>query len=241
MIRTDSKNSFILYNDYEKYFKQLTDTETASVLFAVFAYSKNGDEPESLTPMAAMVFSFIRDQLDRDMEKYRQICEKNRKNSLKRFEKKSSADNGGYRPTSTDIHNDNDNVNETDTDTDNVTDTDNERSPQGGGGEITEADFEEFWREYPKHNGTEEAKQVFFEAVYTREDLARLTELVGKWKRSSKWREEGGRWIKRADKFLTDIFPAGELPPNFEEEDHWEEFFQAALRRRDRIMSETPG
>ena len=237
MIITDAKTSFILYTDYEKYFRQLTDSEAAAVLFAVFAYASGGEDPEGLTPMATMVFSFIRDQLDRDMEKYRKMCERNRKNSHKRFEGKVSTDNGGHPPISTDILNDNDNDtdndNETDNDNDNDTDTDNERRPEVGA-----ADFEEFWREYPKHVGRKEAMAAYFEAVHTRDDAARLMELLGKWKRSEHWKEEGGKWIRRADKFLVDVFPTEDLPPNYEVEEHWNDFFEAALRRSEQYGRE---
>lgn len=227
MIITDAKTSFILYTDYEKYFRQLTDSEAAAVLFAVFAYASGGEEPEGLTPMATMVFSFIRDQLDRDMEKYRKMCERNRKNGASGGRPKKTQ-SVSEKPTETlnDNDNDTDNDNETDTDIDTDTDNENERRPEVGA-----ADFEEFWREYPKHVGRKEAMAAYFEAVHTRDDAARLMELLGKWKRSEHWKEEGGKWIRRADKFLVDVFPTEDLPPNYEVEEHWNDFFEAALRR----------
>lgn len=247
MIITDSKNSFILYNDYEKYFRQLTDSEAASVLFAVFAYSKDKTEPNTLSPMAAMVFSFVRDQIDRDTAKYRQMCEKNRKNAKSRYEKAATACDR-MQPQPTACLNDNDNDNDIDTDTDNDTDNDtdtdtaNDNEQCGGGeAEVSEGDFLAFWRNYPKHNGKREARQAFFEEVRSREDLDRLKELTEKWKRSTKWTEENGRWIMRADRFITDIFPTGDLPPNYEKEEHWAEFFDAAVRRGEQYMNEVCG
>lgn len=77
---TESKNSFILYKDYEKYFSQLEMNERGLLITAIFDYQINGTVPESLSPAAFMAFSFMRDQFERDLEKYRKRVEKNRSN-----------------------------------------------------------------------------------------------------------------------------------------------------------------
>ena len=56
-------------------------------------------------------------------------------------------------------------------------------------------------------------------------------ELLGKWKRSDEWKRDGGRWIKRADRFILDIFTAEESPPEHGGSFDTDEFFEAALRR----------
>lgn len=116
----EKKNSFILYTDYMEYFEMLSPTEQSSLIMAIFAYQKNGDEPTSLTPTANMAFRFIKDQLDRDREKYEKICEKNRENVMKRYNKSTTV-----------YHNDTETENENYTDT--VTDTDNDGSAVKGG------------------------------------------------------------------------------------------------------------
>ena len=77
---TESKNSFILYKDYENYFSQLEMSERGRLITAIFDYQINGTVPESLSPAAFMAFSFMRDQFERDLEKYRKRVERGKVN-----------------------------------------------------------------------------------------------------------------------------------------------------------------
>ena len=72
------KKSFVLHKDYHNQIKKLPDEDAAALLRAIFAYV-NGEEVGELSPLADMVFSFIRAQLDRDAEKYKIRCEKSKK------------------------------------------------------------------------------------------------------------------------------------------------------------------
>ena len=83
MISTEDKKSFVIYNDYEKYFAQLDLTERGRLITAIFDFQINGVEPEELSPAAYMAFSFMRDQFRRDAEKYRRRVERSRKNGAK--------------------------------------------------------------------------------------------------------------------------------------------------------------
>lgn len=76
----ESKNSFILYKDYERYFSQLDMSERGELITAIFDYQNDGVVPDHLSPAAFMAFSFMRDQFERDLEKYRKRLEKNRSN-----------------------------------------------------------------------------------------------------------------------------------------------------------------
>jgi len=79
----DTKHSFIIYHDYEKYFTQLNLTERGRLITAIFNFNINGVEPEELSPAAYMAFSFMRDQFIRDNEKYQKRLERCRKNGAK--------------------------------------------------------------------------------------------------------------------------------------------------------------
>ena len=70
------KNSFVLYTDYKQHINLLSVEDKAKLLDAIFEYAE-GNEVE-LDGMALMAFSFIRSQMDKDNEKYREICEKRR-------------------------------------------------------------------------------------------------------------------------------------------------------------------
>lgn len=76
------KNSFLIYLDYEEQFDLLSDEELGRLLRAIILYEKTGKETE-LNGMLKMAFSFIKTQLDKDREKYNEVCEKNKRNGAK--------------------------------------------------------------------------------------------------------------------------------------------------------------
>ena len=48
---------------------------------ALFGYAKRGEIPQ-FDGMLKMAFSFIKAQMDRDSEKYKAICERNKNNAV---------------------------------------------------------------------------------------------------------------------------------------------------------------
>lgn len=64
----------MLYSDVGQHIERLSDTEAGKLFKALFHYTGTGDLPENLDSGAAMAFSFIRAQIDRDGAKYDQIC-----------------------------------------------------------------------------------------------------------------------------------------------------------------------
>lgn len=80
--KSEEKKSFKLYNDYKKHFDQMTDEDAGKVIKAILAYVNYMDFPE-LEGAAAMAFSFIEAQLERDRKAYDKKCETNRENGSK--------------------------------------------------------------------------------------------------------------------------------------------------------------
>ena len=69
------KNSFLIYLDYEEQFNLLTDEQVGQLMRAIIKYEKTG-EITKLDGMTKMAFSFIRQQLDRDNEKWKEEKQK---------------------------------------------------------------------------------------------------------------------------------------------------------------------
>ena len=65
------KNSFLMYLDYEEQFELLSDEQVGQLMRAIFKYEKTGIIPE-LEGMLKIAFSFIKTQLDRDREKWKE-------------------------------------------------------------------------------------------------------------------------------------------------------------------------
>ena len=65
------KKSFLIYLEYEEQFDLLTDEELGQLMRTIIKY-ENGKTIPELNGMVKMAFSFIKQQLDRDKEKWNQ-------------------------------------------------------------------------------------------------------------------------------------------------------------------------
>ena len=84
-------DSFILYTSYYALIEGLTDEQLGQLTRAIFLYARDGKSIK-LEPVVRMAFSFIKDNIDRNADKYQKKCERNRENIKKRWEKKHSED-----------------------------------------------------------------------------------------------------------------------------------------------------
>ena len=140
-------DSFILYTSYYAIIEGLTDEQLGQLTRALFIYARDG-KAIKLEPVVRMAFSFIKDNIDRNADKYQKKCERNRENIRKRWEKKHSEDTTERSdttvydriPSNTNVYeeksripydNDNDNDNEYDNEYDVSKETDNKPSKEG--------------------------------------------------------------------------------------------------------------
>lgn len=65
------KISFLMYLDYEEQFNLLTDEQLGQLMRAIMQYEKTNEVPK-LEGIVKMAFSFIKQQLDRDSEKWQE-------------------------------------------------------------------------------------------------------------------------------------------------------------------------
>jgi len=84
-------DSFILYTSYYAIIEGLTDKQLGQLTRALFIYARDG-KTIKLEPVVRMAFSFIKDNIDRNADKYQKKCERNRENIRKRWEKKHAED-----------------------------------------------------------------------------------------------------------------------------------------------------
>lgn len=125
-------DSFILYTSYYALIEGLTDEQLGQLTRAIFLYARDG-ETISLEPVVRMAFAFIKDNIERNQDKYQAKCEKNRQIALERERKKREArekagntnvhERARTCENNTNVHErspyDNDNDNEYDNDNDN--------------------------------------------------------------------------------------------------------------------------
>lgn len=128
-------DSFILYTSYYALIEGLTDEQLGQLTRAIFLYARDG-ETISLEPVVRMAFAFIKDNIERNQDKYQAKCEKNRQIALERERKKREA---REKAVNTNVHErsrtceNNTNVHERspyDNDNDNEYDNDNDVSKE---------------------------------------------------------------------------------------------------------------
>lgn len=131
------KKSFILHCDYIKHIERLSDAEAGALFKAILIFADTGEITE-LPPMSEMAFSFISEQISRDLDKWHEICRKRSEAANKRWSNtaecnciNSIANNGdSVNETENKNVNVNEYVNESVNVNENVSDTDKETAEQ---------------------------------------------------------------------------------------------------------------
>jgi|GEM_PF-6394644 len=90
------KESVILYTWQYDSIKDLSLEDKGLLFDAIFHYAKTGEEQEQLSPVTKIAFSFIRNTMDYDSEKYQKRCEKNRESVCKRWNNLNKGDTTVY-------------------------------------------------------------------------------------------------------------------------------------------------
>lgn len=99
------KISFLMYLDYDEQFKLLTDEQLGQLIRAIMQYEKTSEVPK-LEGIINMAFSFIKQQLDRDNEKWQEERKK-RSEAGKRGMAKRWKDNKTIQENNNNITEDN--------------------------------------------------------------------------------------------------------------------------------------
>ncbi len=72
------KENFLLKKSYQKIFNELSDDEAGKLIKGIFSYVNTRES--NLDGLLSAVFIQIKDYIDSNEEKYKKICERNRKN-----------------------------------------------------------------------------------------------------------------------------------------------------------------
>ena len=108
-----------MYTDYLPQVEKLTDEQAGQLLKAIMRHACERD-PGDLDPVTDMVFSFIKQHMERDAEHYQKVCER-RRDAAKQMHA-----NAGKSKQKHANAGDNDNVNDNDNDNDNENDNEND-------------------------------------------------------------------------------------------------------------------
>ena len=213
---TKEKSGFLLYADWEDQVGLLSDEDAGKLFKALFTYERTR-EMEELPPVAAMAFAFIRKELDRNRKAYEEKCEKLRQNGAQggrprrqenETEKEIPLENQEKPNGFSENHLGGDT--DTDTVTDTVTDTEREKRSLRA-----REEFGRFWEQYPKKAARQDALTAWKELAPTEETQRQILDALSRAKESPQWREEAGRYIPKAAKWLQERQWANVVPLPF--------------------------
>ena len=127
------KNSFILYTEIWPAIQKL-DMEQRGKLFTAIMKHALGEEPEKLDILTDVIFTFIKSQLDRDEQKYQEVCKRRaeygRRGGLATAKQKQAKASKSKQDQANQADNENDNENDNDNEYEN--ENDNEaQAPDG--------------------------------------------------------------------------------------------------------------
>ena len=126
------QRGFIVYGDIQDVLTELDDQQTAQLFRGMVDYFVSGKDPK-FTGVLKFVFIPIKQQMDRNADKYEKKCEKMRENANKRWQNAiaSKSNQLDANDANTKTNTDTDTNTKKDTDTDTTTNTDT-KSVSGG-------------------------------------------------------------------------------------------------------------
>ena len=189
--------SFNAYHSYLDALGELSDAECGRLFKACLLYSMSGEAPK-LSGNERFVFPMMRGQIDRDRAAYEKKCLKQKENAGKRWEKADATVCHGM-PRDADDAKDKDK------------DKDKDNTPKAPKGHAVDADFDLFWKAYPKKVGKEAARKAFAKVKAPVETLIKAVE--GQ-KRMPQWLKEDGQFIPHPATWLNQGRWMDEAPLN---------------------------
>lgn len=207
------KDTFLMRGAYRRQFAKLSMEERGQLITAILDY-ESGEDVGELSPLVELAFSFIKDDLDYNAERYEKKCETNRQNGAK-----------GGRPKGTKKEEAPSSPNDED-----ATDTQSQPAEPAEPAEPPEQekpanDFERFWEAYPKKVRKAAARRSW-KAIKPDEDLTQtILKAIELAKASPQWTKSGGRFIPDPSRWIEEkrwedqLSPALEPPRSYNIED----------------------
>lgn len=216
----EEKKSFAMFKDYLEYMEGMTDQDIGAAMRAVWMV-ENGQDPPELSGVAWMFFTIIR----RDLERASVRAQASRKNGAKggrpRKEEplpEPSQDDFPEKPEKTgeepnhNLEKPNHNLEKPEKTLHKTVDIDSNKDSKGqalsacarddGSQEDESAAFGEFWELYPKKSGQRDARAAWEELSPDDSTQRQIMDALRRAKGSPQWREENGRYIPKAAKWL---------------------------------------
>lgn len=207
----EEKKSFAMFKDYLEYMEGMTDQDIGAAIRAVWMVA-NGREPPELSGVAWMFFTIIRRDLERANIRAQASRENGAKGGRPRKEELLSnlcpedipekPEETGEEPDRN-LEEPNHNLEKPGKTLHETVDIDSNRDRKEHALYTSARDgFCRFWQLYPKQTGEREARAAWEELSPGENTQSQILEALHRAKSSPQWREEHGRYIPKAAKWL---------------------------------------
>lgn len=183
------RKQFTFYQSYWKAVSKMNKKDRLAIYDAIAQYGLFGKEPEDLTDRQETVFCLIQPTLDNGRRKAENAMrgKGTPKTKRKQTENKKEIENEIDK--------------EIDIEVDIETQTETDRGKAGG---CVSRDllFDDFWDIYPNKLGKDEAISAWQEISPDKATYEKIMQSLSAWSRSSRWKNEDGRYIPTAASYL---------------------------------------
>ena len=192
------RKQFTFYESFYKALVKLPIEQSQQGAWAIINYALFGQLPETeLTPAVEAVLEMALPVLDSARKKSAAVTESNKKRGKKKDDSQISSrcDPDIAQEKEVEIEKENEIENEVEVEIE----KESYLYISSLSGETVGDDFERFWNSYPIKLGKQQAWEAW---LADPPDMYLLERAITCWKRSRQWRQENGRFIPRAEKFL---------------------------------------
>ena len=185
-----------LYFSYAEQLAMLPDDERGQLILALLEYAQTGAIPAFAPASAtAMLFSCMRSQTDRDVEKYAERCEKSRQNALSGWDKRhaDACDRMQTHATAA---------------------KDKEKEKEKEKEKDTDTLFAQFWAVYPKKRDKAKAAKAFANLQPDETLLAEILTALDWQTKTPEWSKDGGQFVPYPATYLNGRRWEDESPQN---------------------------
>lgn len=168
----------MLYFDIKEPLKDFSDEERGKLVWALLEYAENGTLPQ-FSGSLKTAFNFIKKDIDRDIEKYFNRCQKNKENISKRYDCIQSNTTVNNRQQS-------------------LLNKNKDKDKNKNKNKIKENYnllFAQFWDMYPKKKGKQAAEKAFQKIAPDEALLKTMLNAIEEQKKSAEWQKDNGQYI----------------------------------------------
>ena len=181
----DERGQFTFYRSFWEAVKGLPKKDRLPILEAIISYALDGTVPSGLTQSQSAFFLLVKPNLDASRKKA------------------ANGKQGGSKPKANGKQNASKKENEKEEENEIEIEIEEEKEKERSESEV-KASFASFWAAYPKQIGEADAADAWAKVATSADIVQQIMTGLDGWTKSEQWRENGGRFIPKAAKFLTD-------------------------------------